>query len=713
MWPPSPGRIVFALRRKIVPNRQHPPPAATVDITLTANTLGPDIDGAVTMTRKDLHNFRQERRRRIRELRGQGWTTKQIAAVFAREYSESPLKAFRWVYDWTLAEACEHFNNEVADDAEQEALSWRRLSCYENWPRSAGSSPPSVPLLRGLARLYQCAVGDLVEGGDYTPEPPRGHVHISSNSPAALVRERVDGALEVSRSVAPRPDDQQVQAQLDRWPAESRLQQAAAPAAEEPGPEASEAIGPQPTLLRVLVGQRHWRDYETFAREYERAANQLAEQDQDPGLRGLTVARRLYERWLSGSLQTRPYPDHCRVLEHLFGFPVDQLFAPASQQLQPETPNTRAILAASPESGSAVQRRDFNRLVAAGGLAAAGVVAKVITPGVPDHQQQRMSMAGQIQHIRDRLMRYESLDGTPRGEPVTLQALQSSVTDAWRAFQESDYSTLARQLPTLIDDSNLAEHTFDGAAGFRARELLSETLQLTAILLLKQGDSNLGWVAADRSMLAAERADSPLTFASAARILAYALLGALHFDQAKDLSLRVADHLEQESGLRSPEVLSAYGALVLKAAMATAMQDDRATTTELLNTAASTAERLGHDGNHLWTAFGPTNVTVHYVSAAVALGDAGVATHHASQVQLDRLPVLERRAHHLIDVSRAFGQRSKNDQALSALLDAEQLAPEEVRVSPEAQALVVELLHRSVRRVPELRALAYRLQVPA
>jgi len=375
-----------------------------------------------------------------------------------------------------------------------------------------------------------------------------------------------------------------------------------------------------------------------------------------------------------------------------------------------------AMLGASPESGSAVQRRAFNRVIAAGGLAAAGIAAEGITPWSNTGDLERTSGASmpvQVQRIRDRLMRYASIDGIPTGEPVPLGTLRSNVTNAWRAFQEADYSSLASQLPVLIDSSNLVEQACEPSACSRAGELLSETLQLTAIPLLKQGDSNLGWVAADRSMLAAERAENPLTVASAARILAYALLGARHFDKAKDLCLRVADHLEQESRLGSPGALSAYGALVLKAVMAAAMQDDRATTTELLKTARRTADRLGHDGNHLWTAFGPTNVAVHSVSAAVALGDAGVATQEATRVHLDRLPVLERRAHHLIDLSRAFGQRSKNDQSLSSLLEAEQLAPEEVRVSPEARALVAELLHRNVRRVPELRALARRVQVAA
>jgi integrase len=33
------------------------------------------------------------------------------------------------------------------------------------------------------------------------------------------------------------------------------------------------------------------------------------------------------------------------------------------------------------------------------------------------------------------------------------------------------------------------------------------------------------------------------------------------------------------------------------------------------------SQQLGHDGNHAWTAFGPTNVAVHDLSGAMELGD--------------------------------------------------------------------------------------------
>ncbi len=91
----------------------------------------------------------------------------------------------------------------------------------------------------------------------------------------------------------------------------------------------------RPTLLRMLVAQRHWQKYETFATQYARAASELAVRDQDPKLRGLSIAKRQFERWLAGTLKTRPYPDHCRVLEYLFGHTVEKLFSPTPQPSEP------------------------------------------------------------------------------------------------------------------------------------------------------------------------------------------------------------------------------------------------------------------------------------------------------------------------------------------------------------------------------------------
>jgi transcriptional regulator with XRE-family HTH domain/tetratricopeptide (TPR) repeat protein len=89
----------------------------------------------------------------------------------------------------------------------------------------------------------------------------------------------------------------------------------------------SEAGQSRPTLLRALITQRHWQRFQTFEAQFRHAARELAEHDHDPDLAKLTVSSRQWERWYAGSVKTEPHPDACRVLEHMFGYPVQQLLA--------------------------------------------------------------------------------------------------------------------------------------------------------------------------------------------------------------------------------------------------------------------------------------------------------------------------------------------------------------------------------------------------
>jgi hypothetical protein len=66
-------------------------------------------------------------------------------------------------------------------------------------------------------------------------------------------------------------------------------------------------------LLRTLLTQRGWDRYGTFCREYERAAAKI-----DRGLTGTAPSRAQLHRWLTGTVRTLPYSDHCVVLEAMF-----------------------------------------------------------------------------------------------------------------------------------------------------------------------------------------------------------------------------------------------------------------------------------------------------------------------------------------------------------------------------------------------------------
>ena len=85
----------------------------------------------------------------------------------------------------------------------------------------------------------------------------------------------------------------------------------------------------RPILLKLLLRERHWQNYGTFCVEYDKAAARI-----DPDLTGSYPSRAQLHRWLTGSLRSLPYPDHCRVLEEMLpGWTAEQLFHPAAPEL--------------------------------------------------------------------------------------------------------------------------------------------------------------------------------------------------------------------------------------------------------------------------------------------------------------------------------------------------------------------------------------------
>jgi transcriptional regulator with XRE-family HTH domain len=97
--------------------------------------------------------------------------------------------------------------------------------------------------------------------------------------------------------------------------------------ADETGEPTQAAEPYRPTLMRTLIAERHWQRFKTFEAQFRRAARELAGRERDPDLAKLTVSSRQWERWYSGNVKTEPHPDACRVLEHMFGYPVKQLLA--------------------------------------------------------------------------------------------------------------------------------------------------------------------------------------------------------------------------------------------------------------------------------------------------------------------------------------------------------------------------------------------------
>lgn len=276
--------------------------------------------------------------------------------------------------------------------------------------------------------------------------------------------------------------------------------------------------------------------------------------------------------------------------------------------------------------------------------------------------------------------------------PPDLAALSAAVARAKRDYQACRYAEVINGLPGLLTRVHAACAVLAGDRQAQAHTLSAEAHHVAASILLKLGDHGLAWLAADRSLQAARSSCDPLTVGSSARIITHALTSNGHRGAAATTASSFAERLGRDLPAHDRESLSVYGSLLLRGAIAAAQRNDRATAHELLTEAQDAGRRIGGDGNLRWTAFGPTNVTLHRVHIAVTLGDAGTAIDTARSINLDQVTVTERKASLLVDTARAFLQYSKHENAYLALRAAKEIAPEEIAGRPAVRQLVRDLI---------------------
>jgi hypothetical protein len=276
--------------------------------------------------------------------------------------------------------------------------------------------------------------------------------------------------------------------------------------------------------------------------------------------------------------------------------------------------------------------------------------------------------------------------------PADITALEAAANRARRHYQACQYTELIRLLPRLLLRLRAASTLLDGEAKSRALVLSADAYHVAAGLLLKLDDRGLAHLAADRSMQAAQASQDPVALGASARILTHALMSGGHLAVAASTASRHATRLDRDVSFHSPESLSVYGSLLLRGAIAAAQDGRRGTAHELLDESDAAAQRLDADGNLRWTAFGPTNVKLHRVNAAVTLGDAGTALEIAREIDPATIMVTQRKASLLIDISRAFLQWGRHEKAYTALRAAEHAAHEEVAGRPSVHRLIRELI---------------------
>lgn len=325
--------------------------------------------------------------------------------------------------------------------------------------------------------------------------------------------------------------------------------------------------------------------------------------------------------------------------------------------------------------------------------------------------------AVEVQAIKSALGRYPCLISAPTTSgPVSARAVDQQLTYTGHAWLSSHFATVSRALPQLIQDAQRhAAHARD-AERLQAQRMLVMAYRLACSTLLKFGSTEVAWLAADRAMTAGQAVDDPIALARASRSVARAMSHTGQLDEAINACTGMAEILRPRLRGDDPDSLPLFGMLLLAAEIAAATQGDASLATELHAEAFAAAERIGanHRGHH--TVFGPANVEVHRVSALVRLDQPEHAVRYANNIDtslLDTLPA-ERRSNFLLDVADANSRAGHISDAIQALVQAERLAPEEVRCRPLTHGMITSLLSTgSGGSDPTLRQLAHRAGIAA
>jgi hypothetical protein len=296
------------------------------------------------------------------------------------------------------------------------------------------------------------------------------------------------------------------------------------------------------------------------------------------------------------------------------------------------------------------------------------------------------------------------------GHARSLAGLRGDLEAAFSAFQGSRYATAAGRAAVLLTDAERAAGECSEPERPRAQELLALAYQAAATVLVKVGEPDLGWIAAERGLNSANASGNAIVRASLCRSVAFSLLASGRLEAAMRTVESSAGRLKEER-TGGATALSVYGMLFLAGAMAAARSGDSARTADYLQEADAAARRLGRNANHLWTAFGPTNVAIHRVNTAVELGDFQAVRRTSLALNTSAVPA-ERRVRYLLDVARIHSLTGSRDDAARTMLLAERMAPEQVRQHHLSHQVVLRLVRNSMGKPPaELRGLARRVGV--
>lgn len=292
------------------------------------------------------------------------------------------------------------------------------------------------------------------------------------------------------------------------------------------------------------------------------------------------------------------------------------------------------------------------------------------------------------------------IDGVYDGE---IPPGELTVDRLMQARMNCDYLALANLGPTLLNKTlqvaEISNHP-------RAHQDLAKTAFTLSMALRPLGYVDLATRLAERAQYAAGHAEDPVTAAAAEFARSQCALSAgvrgLR-DRSLALAGRAADAIQNAPTVDGQ---AWYGLLHLQAALAAGSLNREALAIDHLDEADRAIAHVTGDPWRMEAT--PENAAVWRAAVLVEGSDPGQAIEVARRVDRTALRTPQRRSHLMIHYGRALLAAGRGDEAVRAFLEADAIAPAEVRGRSAVREAVGGLLRQAQRRAgsADLRRLA-------
>ncbi|MFE5026332.1 helix-turn-helix domain-containing protein [Streptomyces sp. NPDC056656] len=296
---------------------------------------------------------------------------------------------------------------------------------------------------------------------------------------------------------------------------------------------------------------------------------------------------------------------------------------------------------------------------------------------------------GALPAVREALTTY-SLGRVDDG-PESAADLLTRVNEAWRMWHGNGghRTRVAVVIPDLLADLQHAARSMDGNDRRRVLVALAETYHLAQLYLSFQPVPELVMLTGDRSMSAAQDADSPRAIGAAAWYMNHVFRDAGERHEARvDLAMKAADLLRPDN---APEDLARWGLLHLAASLSYAKIGQRGNAERFWDRADDAARRLGDDYTHPYLIFGRGMVDAYAITMNADLVRGSDAVEVAGRVDLASMPSATRRSFHMIESARAYSMQGEQVAVAHLLKKALDISPETARFNLFARSAVQEL----------------------